>query len=514
MKVFLCSIIFIIGYYGFSQKDYEEYINIVHHIESYDLLKAEKLATKLKDGNFKNIVLFKINYLKEGVFKTPLPSSIGVYPHKKQTTWLNVFSTTVYGFYLHQTKKNNDSTAFEVYLNAFKKADSLNDTLLINHSLRGICATLFNNTKSITTFKKYIGLYKMYSNNAIDSFWSTYYELAELQIEHLANKKNRNIILPFDRLYDLARGNNYFEGLTHQLHGIFYDVIQKNYLSAEYHFREAIKLFEKIPYHYASRKVFGNKVNLGISLFYQKQNKASIAVFENALRDKKNIKLDDKLFIYKWLQKVYDSLNQIDNAYVFSKKADSLKEVLKKYNHAISIKELDIKYDYSKKEKENNQLNQTNKYLQKNLNTLIPILGFTTLLLAIIYYLYRRYRKKSTVLEEEKSETLQKLDELKQIVIKNHIVLKDKTKVYIADLMYIKADDHYLNLFLSNGKDHFVRGKLKNIKEELPPNFIQCHRSYIVNVNFIKQKNTTALVMINQERIPVSRLFKGSFDSE
>lgn len=113
-----------------------------------------------------------------------------------------------------------------------------------------------------------------------------------------------------------------------------------------------------------------------------------------------------------------------------------------------------------------------------------------------------------TVLEIEKKETTQEIENLKRLVIKNHIVLKDKTKVYISDLVFVKSEDHYLNLYLSNGKSHLVRGKLSDIKEELPPNFIQCHRSYIVNSNFIKQMNSTSISLMNRESVPISRSYK------
>ncbi len=118
---------------------------------------------------------------------------------------------------------------------------------------------------------------------------------------------------------------------------------------------------------------------------------------------------------------------------------------------------------------------------------------------------------KIDILEKEKKESIKQINELKRIVIKNHIVLKDKTKVYISELVFIKAEDHYLNLFLSNGKNHFVRGKLKSIKQELPPNFVQSHRSYIVNSNFIKQTNSNNIFMINNGIVPLSRSFKKGF---
>jgi DNA-binding LytR/AlgR family response regulator len=125
--------------------------------------------------------------------------------------------------------------------------------------------------------------------------------------------------------------------------------------------------------------------------------------------------------------------------------------------------------------------------------------------------LFKKSTKKTEVLETEKTETIKKIDELKQVVVKNHIILKDKTKVYVADLTYIKSDDHYLKVYLSSGKSHFVRGKLLKIIKELPPNFIRCHRSYVVNRNFIKQINNTNIVLVDQTELPLSRTYKDKF---
>jgi DNA-binding LytR/AlgR family response regulator len=127
------------------------------------------------------------------------------------------------------------------------------------------------------------------------------------------------------------------------------------------------------------------------------------------------------------------------------------------------------------------------------------------------FYLYKRYKTKSITLESEQSETLEKIEELKKIVIKNHIILKDKTKVYISDLMYIKAEDHYLWIYTNDTKKVFVRGKLNQIKEELPPNFIQSHRSYIINSNYIKQINNNHIILLDKTEIPLSRSHKNNF---
>ncbi|GGG30092.1 hypothetical protein GCM10011344_33750 [Dokdonia pacifica] len=102
------------------------------------------------------------------------------------------------------------------------------------------------------------------------------------------------------------------------------------------------------------------------------------------------------------------------------------------------------------------------------------------------------------------------MQELKNIVTKDYIVLKDKTKVYISDLTYIKSEDHYLRVFLTNGKHNFVRGKLSQISDEFPPNFKRCHRSYIVNENYIKQRTVSFVVMNDHTQIPVSRTYKSN----
>ena len=92
-------------------------------------------------------------------------------------------------------------------------------------------------------------------------------------------------------------------------------------------------------------------------------------------------------------------------------------------------------------------------------------------------------------------------------MIKNHIILKDKTKVYINDLMHIKAEDHYIRL-TSNGKNHLVRGRLSDLDEQPPPNFILTHRSNITNRNFVMQISKTILLLLDASTIPISRKFK------
>src|SRR5690606_16403135 len=137
----------------------------------------------------------------------------------------------------------------------------------------------------------------------------------------------------------------------------------------------------------------------------------------------------------------------------------------------------------------------------------VLLAGFNVL----AYFLIRKFKTKSSQLEEEKSETIVRLEELKNIVTKDFIMLQDKTKVYVSDLVYIKSDDHYLHIFLKNEKNYFVRGTLKKMNRELPPNFKRCHRSYIVNENYISRIDRSVVIMTNGSAIPMSKSYREGF---
>ena len=127
---------------------------------------------------------------------------------------------------------------------------------------------------------------------------------------------------------------------------------------------------------------------------------------------------------------------------------------------------------------------------------LIPVLDFAFVMIFLLYAVYKKSRR-----------------EVKQIalmIIKNHFLFKDKTKVYINDLLYVKAEDHYIRGFTSDWKNHLVRGKLGNLEDQLPPNFMRTHRSYLTNRNFVRQIFRTYLLLLDGSEIPISRSFKNN----
>ena len=98
--------------------------------------------------------------------------------------------------------------------------------------------------------------------------------------------------------------------------------------------------------------------------------------------------------------------------------------------------------------------------------------------------------------------------EIAQLVIKNHIILKDKTKVYINDLLYIKAEDHYIRVYTADGKNHLVRGKLGDLESQLPPQL--CPYSQILYHQSELCKTSATAIFNAYERYANSYLSKTS----
>lgn len=483
--------------------------SIILALKEYNLKKTDSLISVFKNEPLKKAFLKQFNYNKHGKsLDNKLIQNIDSFSKRGK-----IIVNYLYGDYMVNLKTPNDSLAFYHYRIALNLAKEQNDTILINECLQRVCGKLFHNGKNLKLFSKYLVEYKLTANDSVDDFWVNYYQIAHRLLSHIEINKTRNSLkeetLYFDKGFKLAKNSIYFTGLMHQLKGVYYDVFTTSYLNAENEFTNAILNFEKIPYFYAQKSIYGNKVNLGIAYYNQKRFDECITIFKEALNVNGHIYSDkEKMYIHNWLNKTYQETNEIDSAYLYSKKASELKDKIDKYNHSIAIKSIDEKSNVKEKEKEIVSLSEQNKTLSKKLLAATPFILVLAIATIVFFFFYTRYRKKNKVLEKDQLETVQKIEELKSIVIKNHIILKDKTKIYISNLIYIKSDDHYLRVYTSDGKNNFVRGKLSKIQEELPPNFIRSHRSYIVNKNFIKKINNSHLILIDNTEIPISRSFK------
>jgi DNA-binding LytR/AlgR family response regulator len=480
-------ILFSITFYFTLQINCQNVIldNAINSLKEYNLDKTKETLNRLNSPS-KLIIKNWLDYYQNG----------------KKLELINIkddysLSRLYLGDYF-LNKKQQDSTAFKHYLKAKINSFLLKDTLLINESLRRICELQIK-FRNHTLYKETLDLLNSYKKDSIDFFYVNYFKTANVFFNKNKNEKpNFNF-----NTYN----NKYLKAKLLNIKGVYYSRIN-DYKNAIKSYEKAILNFENYDSHYTDFLISGIKFNIAIIQYKSKNYKKAISSFKKLLKeDFKNDILRQKS-INLWLYRCYDSIKKLEKALKYLKESIRLNEKLNSSEHSKFIlnKEHQLKL-YDKKKALENQI-QKNQVLKSKNQTILIILSTVLLLLALVYFLYKKHYKKSKSLEVEKLETIKKIDELKQIVIKNHIVLKDKTKIYVADLLYIKSDDHYLKIFLSNGKNHFVRGKLAQVIEELPPNFIRTHRSFVVNRNFIKQINNTNVFMTDGTEIPLSRIFK------
>ena len=74
----------------------------------------------------------------------------------------------------------------------------------------------------------------------------------------------------------------------------------------------------------------------------------------------------------------------------------------------------------------------------------------------------------------------------------------------LSDIVYIEAFDHTLEVYTKND-GCTVKMPLKKFEEKLTGNFIHCHRSYIVNLAYIKKITRINVVTDAGKALPLSR---------
>jgi DNA-binding LytR/AlgR family response regulator len=89
------------------------------------------------------------------------------------------------------------------------------------------------------------------------------------------------------------------------------------------------------------------------------------------------------------------------------------------------------------------------------------------------------------------------------------LIFRDGThdvRIPQKDITHIKSDGHYTEVH-TDAKRYVIRKSMRNVLDELSVEFIQSHRSYFVNPDYIREIN--ALVyLISGEELPLSRNYK------
>lgn len=97
-------------------------------------------------------------------------------------------------------------------------------------------------------------------------------------------------------------------------------------------------------------------------------------------------------------------------------------------------------------------------------------------------------------------------DQNKRLIIENR---EGKLSIPFSKIYHVEVKAKKLYIRLKN-EEYSKYGSLDGIEKELPEHFLRCHRSYIVNENYISQIKLTENVIVLQDgmRIPISRTYK------
>ncbi len=90
--------------------------------------------------------------------------------------------------------------------------------------------------------------------------------------------------------------------------------------------------------------------------------------------------------------------------------------------------------------------------------------------------------------------------------------------IEVPEIVYLEAEGSYTNVWLKNGSKILVSKKMKFFEDilESKPNFFRSHRSFIVNINYLRKynKHDSSLTLESGKIAYVSRERKAEFEEQ
>lgn len=485
-------------------------LNVTYNKDVYNYAKAAfDLSVKHKFSEKEHIALLELAKYQEehGLKEETLANYMKVIVFAEAQEDYNLLSRSYNNFATYNIKINEHETAILYFLKSLNILGGNENKFNAYHGLANLYISRREFGKSCENATKALDIAEVLKDkNKLIVILSKLgkctmflkdYALAETYL-------NKTIVLSEET------GRKKYKTYSYLDLGQIYWNVKNDTIKAISFFEKGYQLAEEIE---DARLKYGAGIALGNSYIKSKNIDAGIKLlkasfYETQQKDFLNYSVQSATVLAAF----YEREHVIDSALIWNKRLLSIKDSLASIQKEKIFREAEVKHEVSKKNEAIKDLTEDNSIL-KNQNLKIVILLLVIVLISIlVFFFYKKSKNKAKHLEQESIKTNQEIEELKNIVIKDYIVLKDKTRIYIDDLLYIKSEDHYLNVVTNNAKSHLVRGKLVTIVQELPPNFAQCHRSYIVNKNFIRQINGGIIILVNKDEIPLSRNHKDKFN--
>lgn len=101
---------------------------------------------------------------------------------------------------------------------------------------------------------------------------------------------------------------------------------------------------------------------------------------------------------------------------------------------------------------------------------------------------------------------LRKIDKNKITVNLNN----KKIIININEILFVESENNYVNIFLDNGQKCVERISLRQLFGKLTTNFVQIHKSFVVNIDVIDVYSGSQIT-IKDHTLPIGRNYKNQF---
>lgn len=84
-------------------------------------------------------------------------------------------------------------------------------------------------------------------------------------------------------------------------------------------------------------------------------------------------------------------------------------------------------------------------------------------------------------------------------------------RVALNDVIYVEGMNEYLKFYLTSGDPLLTHTTFKQLNECLPDCFLQVHRSYVVNMNHVREVERSVILLSNGAHVSISDGNKDAF---
>lgn len=400
--------------------------------------------------------------------------------------------------------KGDYSQALDIYARTMEIWDSLGvdrykTSLLLNIGLAQ--NNLKQTDRSIQTYHEGLALAKKFKVDR--DIYRFYNNLAV----NYTNKKQYDSSLYYSRksaVYYKKNNSGASEALAYQNMGKAFMLLAQQD-SASYYYTKAE----------TSYKNTGAKARLGELYFLRSSNNHKQEDYQAALKYSDSaITIFKDLTLVANLKDSYDqralileATGDFKTANKYIKAAKKLEDEAYKTENVEKLNEIITKYQVEKKDAQIEDLN-TQKSIYKSTSFLVGVISLVLLFIVIIFWLRNKKSKKELEVLREELKNYNAATAAENAPTLLH--LKSKAVLNTKELLYVKSDGHYLEFYTqNNAKPEIDRHTLKEMSERLATEgFAQIHKSYLVNLDYIRIINSTKLMLEDGTWLPLSRTYK------